>query len=142
MSAAETFYDQGMWELHVGFYVPWRNLGRKVKRVGGRYSKCYGYNDTRYVHVPNTTAGRVVVDEILACSKRWTTVIERGVLPYRDHSTPSWMSVCALRGGLGIADMCRWLHKQVEHAERRGIALVPYTSPGLFQAVSHARFVE
>lgn len=42
-----------------------KRQGALVKSVGGRYSECRGYNDTRFVHLPNTEAGREIADLLL-----------------------------------------------------------------------------
>lgn len=38
---------------------------RAIKRAGGSYSECRGYQDTRFVYIPFTHEGRALVDGLL-----------------------------------------------------------------------------
>lgn len=57
-----------------GFTAKW---GKKITAAGGRYSECRGYNNTRFIYLPWTPAGRSLCDAICSAhpSKRMTLIV-------------------------------------------------------------------
>jgi hypothetical protein len=68
MDATPAFIDPvvNTFELHIWGGPDFTRLAwaRKVKDLGGSYSECRGYNDTRFVFLPNTAPGRKLAAEI------------------------------------------------------------------------------
>ncbi len=63
-----------------------RRFGARVKRAGGSYSECRGHQSTRFVHIGNNIAARLLVDELLAAAYHAPVVIARGSIagpPFR-----------------------------------------------------------
>jgi hypothetical protein len=70
----------GSFELHLTPDVEFtaKGWGRKVRKLGGDFQPARGRDDTRFVTVPNTDAGRKLIGELLAqFGFKETTVIVR-----------------------------------------------------------------
>lgn len=83
-------------ELHIGSNPKFTaRFGRKVKKLGGKYSACRGHSSTRFVTIPNTPDGCALADQILAVQEgtKPRTVITRSGGP----SLPAWINVHKVR---------------------------------------------
>ena len=94
-------------------------FGAQVKTVGGRYTHCRGHEDRRFVHVPNTTEGRAVLDRILALvNGDMYCAIARGLWT----GLPAWVIV--IDHATSVEDLDYSLQCNFKQAISRGIKVV------------------
>jgi len=120
------------WEIHCDASSDFtkKGFGRKVKAVGGHFSKCRGYCDKRFVHIPDTPEGREVADAVIAAFPHYgkTTIISRGVIKAVRNDRPeftrwynmAWVEVQYIKGNETIADARAKCEKAAQQAVSRG----------------------
>lgn len=115
-------------ELHLG---PDPTLvgryGSRIKRAGGKYRACRGYQDTRFVFLPNTTEGRELANELVRAYPGRDTLSGR----YRE------VTPVIFRGGADVGNvqyLRRNTHERIE-------TLLEYYEKACNRAIDEGRWL-
>lgn len=98
-------------ELHIGTSTEFteRAWSRRVRALGGSYTKVLGYSECRIVTVPNTPEGREMADKLIRRFRySGTCVILRGITVSGFATAPN--IVYTLKPGQTVAD-CFFTHE-------------------------------
>jgi hypothetical protein len=89
-----------------------KQYGSQIKALGGRYSACRGYDETRFVHLPASASK--LADKLLArFGRAKPVVIFRGGVV-----APAWVTVQYARS---MAQAEAGYNTRLDEAQRRGL---------------------